>query len=106
MQKALEETSRRRTIQQEYNKKHNIIPRTIKTKIHALLELERASSVVKTDKASNELQNIINDPKKLKSYIDALRKQMRTCASNLEFEEATKLRDQIFTLEEALIELI
>jgi excinuclease ABC subunit B len=106
MQKALEETSRRRTIQQEYNKKHNIIPRTIKTKIHALLELERASSVVKTDKVSNELQNIINDPKKLKSYIEGLRKQMRTCASNLEFEEATKLRDQIFTLEEALIELI
>jgi excinuclease ABC subunit B len=106
MQKALEETSRRRTIQQEYNKKHNIIPTTIKTKIHALLELERASSVVKTDKVSNELQNIINDPKKLKSYIEGLRKQMRTCASNLEFEEATKLRDQIFTLEEALIELM
>jgi excinuclease ABC subunit B len=106
MQKALEETSRRRAIQQEYNKKHNIIPKTITTKIHTLLELERASSVVKTDKASNELQNIINDPKKLKSYIDGLRKQMRTCASNLEFEEATKLRDQIFTLEEALIELI
>ena len=105
MNKALQETSRRRSLQQEYNTKHNIIPKTITTKIHALLELERVSNIVKTNKNSIDVQNIITDPKKIKSYIEELRKQMRKCASDLEFEEATKLRDQILVLEEAIIEL-
>ena len=103
--KALQETSRRRNLQQEYNAKHNITPKTITTKIHALLELERISNVVKTNKDSIDIQNIITDPKKIKSYVEELRKQMRKYASDLEFELATKLRDKIAILEEALLEL-
>jgi excinuclease ABC subunit B len=102
--KALQETSRRRELQQEYNKKHNITPKTITSKVHALLELEKVGNIVKNNKNSID-ENIITNPKKIKSYIEELRKKMRKCASDLEFEEASKLRDQILTLEEALIEL-
>ena len=102
--KALHETSRRRKLQQEYNLQHNITPKTITSKVHALLELERVSSVVKTNKNSID-ESIITDPKKIKSYIEELCKKMRKCASDLEFEEASKLRDQILILEEALLEL-
>ena len=102
--KALHETSRRRKLQQEYNLQHNITPKTITSKVHALLELERVSSVVKTNKNSID-ESIITNPKKIKSYIEELRKKMRKCASDLEFEEASKLRDQILILEEALLEL-
>ncbi len=104
MNKALQETARRRTLQQEYNIIHNITPKTITSKIHALLELERVSNVVTTNKDSID-KNIITNPKKIKSYIEEIRKKMRICASNLEFEEASKFRDQILILEEALIEL-
>ena len=102
--KALKETSRRRQLQQEYNKKHNITPKTITSKVHALLELEKVGNIVKNNKNSID-ENIITNPKKIKSYIEELRKKMRKCASDLEFEEASKLRDQILILEEALIEL-
>ena len=61
-------------------------------------------NIVKNNKNSID-ENIITNPKKIKSYIEELRKKMRKCASDLEFEEASKLRDQILILEEALIEL-
>ena len=62
------------------------------------------TNIVKNNKNSID-ENIITNPKKIKSYIEELRKKMRKCASDLEFEEASKLRDQILILEEALIEL-
>lgn len=102
IERAVGETARRRKIQEEYNKENNITPKTITSKIHALTELEKVKDLIKTGKSS---ENIIRDPKKIASHVDELRRQMKKAASNLEFEEAAKLRDQISILEEALLEL-
>lgn len=99
--KALSETERRRKIQIEFNAEHGIIPKTIDRKIHALLELEKVSQK-EGDKQTHQL---LSNPAKFNSYIDKLKKEMRIAASNLQFEEAAKIRDQIKALEEARLEL-
>lgn len=99
--KAVSETLRRRQIQQEYNEKHGIIPKTINRAIHALAEFEKIDS--KLDK--KQAHTLFDNPAKLKTHIDKLKKEMLKAASNLEFEQAAKLRDQLKTLEEAALEL-
>jgi len=99
--KAVGETMRRRLIQQEYNEKHGIIPKTINRTIHALTELEKIGSKIDTKQA----HTLFDNPAKLKAHIDKLKKEMLKAASNLEFEQAAKLRDQLKTLEEAALEL-
>ncbi|KJV81359.1 excinuclease ABC subunit B [Rickettsia hoogstraalii str. RCCE3] len=99
--KALSETLRRRQIQQEYNEKHGIIPKTINRAIHTLAELEKVDS--KLDK--KQAHTLFDNPAKLKAHIDKLKKEMLKAVSNLEFEQAAKLRDQLKTLEEAALEL-
>ncbi|AAL02804.1 excinuclease ABC subunit UvrB [Rickettsia conorii] len=99
--KAVSETLRRRQIQQEYNEKHGIIPKTINRAIHALAEFEKIDS--KLDK--KQAHTLFDNPAKLKTHIDKLKKEMLKAASNLEFEQAVKLRDQLKTLEEAALEL-
>ena len=103
IEKALAETKRRREIQTQYNKKHNIIPKTVNTKIHALTELQRIKEITNSD--DKHIGNIISDPAKLQKIINTLRKNMQKAAKNLEFEEATKFRDQISALEESALEL-
>lgn len=104
MNKALSETSRRRALQQEYNTLHDIIPRTINNKTHALFELEKLSEATKSDQTikNNKDTKLLQDPKKIKSYIESLRKEMLKSASNLDFENAAKIRDQIANLEEVV----
>ncbi|QWB86251.1 UvrABC system protein B [Rickettsia parkeri] len=99
--KAVSETLRRRQIQQKYNEKHGIIPKTINRAIHALAEFEKIDS--KLDK--KQAHTLFDNPAKLKTHIDKLKKEMLKAASNLEFEQAVKLRDQLKTLEEAALEL-
>ncbi|EAA25677.1 excinuclease ABC subunit UvrB [Rickettsia sibirica] len=99
--KAVSETLRRRQIQQEYNEKHGIIPKTINRAIHTLAEFEKIDS--KLDK--KQAHTLFDNPAKLKTHIDKLKKEMLKAASNLEFEQAIKLRDQLKTLEEAALEL-
>ncbi len=99
--KAVSETMRRRSIQMEYNKQHAIIPKTIDKKIHALMELEKVNMMV----APEQSPYLLQDPAKLKSHLEKLKKEMRLLASDLEFERAAKIRDQIKVLEEAAIEL-
>ncbi|WP_017443304.1 excinuclease ABC subunit UvrB [Rickettsia gravesii] len=99
--KAVSETLRRRQIQQEYNEKHGITPKTINRAIHALAEFEKIDS--KLDK--KQAHTLFDNPAKLKTHIDKLKKEMLKAASNLEFEQAAKLRDQLKTLEEAALEL-
>jgi excinuclease ABC subunit B len=101
LEKALSETQRRRDAQMEYNIKHNITPKTISTKIHALEELQKVEEKI----GKKEAKNTISDPVKLSKYIENLRKEMKLAAKNLEFEEAAKIRDQINLLEEAALEL-
>jgi excinuclease ABC subunit B len=99
--KAVSETSRRRSLQKEYNEKHGVTPKTIDRKIHELVEFEKVNQAEGKDKANMLLSN----PAKLKTYIDKLKKQMYKAASNLEFEEAAKLRDEVKLLEEASLDL-
>ncbi|MCC8368517.1 MAG: excinuclease ABC subunit UvrB [Rickettsia endosymbiont of Oxypoda opaca] len=100
--KALSETLRRRDIQEEYNKKNNITPKTINRTIHALMELEKVDSKLQDKKQTHLL---FDNPAKLKAHIEKLKKEMYLAASNLEFERAANLRDQLKTLEEAALEL-
>lgn len=100
--KAVGETHRRRQVQQEYNQKHGIIPQTINHNIHALVELERLDSKLEDRQQINDL---FNTPAKLKTHINKLKKEMHHAASNLEFENAAKLRDRINVLEAAALEL-
>jgi excinuclease ABC subunit B len=99
IEKAVSATTKRREIQIAYNLEHGITPRTIDRKIHALIELEKVEKQVKG--ASHEL---LSDPRKLKIHVEKLKKEMRLAASNLEFEQAAHLRDQIRLLEEAGLE--
>ncbi len=101
IEKAVNETERRRKIQAEYNQKYSITPKTIERKIHALMELEKVAKVVDNKQSHKLLKN----DAQLKIHIDKLKKEMRTHASNLEFEQAAKIRDQIALLEEAFLEL-
>ncbi len=101
IEKAINETARRRKIQEAHNTKYGITPTTINRKIHALIELEKLDS--SPDK--NNTHKLFTDPSKLRSHIESLKKTMHKAASNLQFEEAAKLRDQIKLLEEAALDL-
>lgn len=101
LEKALSETERRRNLQAEYNKQHGIVPKTITSKIHALTELQKLEEA--TGDKADEVKHILANPEKLQKHIDALRKEMRQAAKNLEFEEAAKIRDKINVLEESAL---
>ena len=89
---AIDETDRRRNKQIFYNKKNGITPQSIKKDINNILEsvYEKDSYTVKVDKQGFETKKI-----DVKSYISSLEKEMLEHASNLEFEEAAKIRDKI-----------
>lgn len=104
MQYAMDETSRRREKQMAYNKENGITPESIRKNINDVLDsvFERADRVeVKRQIAglSDQQQEALESPDKLKSYITKLDKKMQEAASNLEFEEAAKYRDEIKRLE-------
>ena len=95
MDKAIKETMRRRTIQEEYNKEHGIIPQTIKKEIRDLISnvddnKEKQSSPKKKDK------------KELLKMIDEIEESMREAAKELAFERAMQLRDALFELKSEL----
>ncbi len=96
--KAVKETNRRRTIQIEYNKKNNINAKTIKKDINDILE-----SVYEKDYA--KVSTGFNIGGNLKKHLKTLNKKMKEAASNLEFEEAAKIRDEIRKLESTELEI-
>ena len=98
MQRAIDETNRRRQVQVEYNERHGIEPRSIVKAIKDLTDQvrkvaeEKAEYVVPTDMPKDELAHLV----------DQLEKQMKAAAAELEFEKAAILRDQILELRQAL----
>lgn len=98
MQVAIDETNRRRKIQQEFNEKHGITPKTVKKDVR---ELIRATHVAE-DEAEYEDKNLIDITKMPKKdrekVIEQMEKEMREAAKELNFERATELRDIIFEL--------
>ena len=100
---AIDETNRRRNKQISYNKKNGITPQSIKKDISNILEsvYEKDSYTVKVDNQGFETKK-----KDIKSYISGLEKEMLEHASNLEFEEAAKIRDKIKKMKLRDLELI
>ena len=98
IKKAIQETDRRRTIQIEYNKKNNIDAKSVKKEISDILESVYEKDYVKISEGSNIGGN-------LKKHLKALNKKMKEAASNLEFEEAAKIRDEIRKLESTELEI-
>ncbi len=90
MREAINETERRRSIQEKYNLEHNIIPKTIIKDIADVVSNETDKKIEKEEKLSK---------KERLDLIDNLTKEMKMAASNLDFERAMELRDIIFDLE-------
>jgi excinuclease ABC subunit B len=104
MQYAIDETNRRREKQLAYNEEHGITPLSIRKNIGDLLEGLREREAETEKRAtyaslSDKSQDALEDPAKLAKHIEKLRKDMRDAASNLEFEQAARIRDEIKKLE-------
>jgi len=96
MKFAIDETERRRKIQNEYNEEHGITPQTIHKKIHDVI-----SATVETKEENEKDQKVV--PKKLtkkerEKTIANIEKEMKKAAKDLDFERATELRDMLFEL--------
>jgi excinuclease ABC subunit B len=104
MSRAVEETKRRRLIQAEYNKKHGITPESIRKEIHNILDSVYESDYVTIPAVEEEVSEY-KTVEELEQYIDGLEEQMKEAASNLEFEEAARLRDEIRNLKEQRLEV-
>ena len=87
---AIKETERRRSIQEEYNQKHNIIPKTIQKEIRDL--------IANVDDEKKETKKPVYNKKEKQKMIEKLEKEMMEAARNLDFERATELRDIMFEL--------
>ena len=90
MEMAITETQRRRTIQMNYNKEHNIVPKTIVKKVGDILEISEKSEIQNKFKENKKLTQ--NEKNKL---INELTKEMKAAAKLLEFEHAAAIRDKI-----------
>lgn len=90
MEEAIFETERRRKIQNEYNRKNGIVPKTIVKEIQEVVSNETEKKVEREEKLSK---------KERMDLIDSLGREMKTAAANLDFERAMELRDIIFELE-------
>ena len=98
IEKAIEETDRRRKLQLSYNKKNNINAKSIKKEITDILE-----SIYEKDYTKIDVDRSIGH--NLKKHLKSLKKKMKEAAENLEFEEAAKIRDEIRKLEASELEI-
>jgi excinuclease ABC subunit B len=109
MQRAMDETERRRGIQQAFNKEHGITPKGIKKAVQDIMEGAAVTKVGKGQRKVAEPENKYLAEAESKSggdiwkQISLLEKRMFECAQNLEFEEAASIRDEIARLEERKI---
>lgn len=99
MAQAIDETKRRRTIQKAYNETHGITPIGIAKALHESLEMNEK---ITEEISPKEQYNSLTD-KQLSKEIKRLDSEMLLAASNLEFEKATKLRDEVKQMREALL---
>ncbi len=89
MKRAIDETNRRREIQMRYNKEHGITPTSIKKAVHDVIEISSKARPVKDGITAEELEEKIR----------IVTEQMKQAAMELEFEEAAKLRDELYRLQ-------
>ena len=103
MIKAIEETKRRRKIQEKFNNDNNITPKTIKRDISDILASIYENDRVNVELPENEEKHLVGN--NLKKHLDGLKKKMLNFAEDLNFEDAAKLRDEIKRLENNELEL-
>jgi len=101
MQKAMDETLRRRKIQQAYNEKNHITPKTIEKPVAPMIELPLKKSAKTENKSAAEMLKKLTKSQR-QNLIKDLTAQMREASKNLEFEKAAELRDIILRLEDNL----
>ena len=102
MRAAIDETNRRREIQQRYNEEHGITPQTIKKAVRDLIAISRAVSAGE-EEFRKDPESM--DARELEKLAKELTKKMRQAAAELNFEEAAKLRDRMKEVKQMLLEL-
>ena len=102
MRMAIDETERRRDLQEQYNKEHGITPQTIKKAVRDLISISK--EVAKTEATLQKAPESMNR-KELEKLIGDVQKQMKAAAAELNFEAAAQLRDQMIELKRNLAEL-
>ena len=102
MRVAIEETKRRREIQQAYNEEHHITPTTIKKAVRDLISISQAAEGV-TNEVTKDPESM--DEKELKKLVKELTKKMHQAAAELNFEEAAILRDRMVEIKKMLLQL-
>jgi excinuclease ABC subunit B len=102
MQHAIEETNRRRQIQQEYNEVHGITPTTIQKKVRDLISISK-----KAEKSLSEMEKDMESMSRqeLEELVKKITKQMHTAAAELNFEQAAQLRDKMMEIKKQLLDM-
>jgi excinuclease ABC subunit B len=108
MQQAIDETERRRTKQQAFNKQHNIVPKTIFKSVTDILEISIPGSGGSISSARAKVAEPANEykamtPKQAAKALKQLEEKMYQHAKNLEFEDAARIRDQIKLLQAEMV---
>ncbi len=99
MREAIDETERRRVIQQRYNQEHGITPTTIKKAVRDVIAISKAS--IKDSKTWDKDPESMSEDE-LKKLVRELERQMRKAAAELEFEQAAILRDRLVEINKLL----
>jgi excinuclease ABC subunit B len=102
MRAAIQETERRRAIQEAYNQEHGITPASIKKAVRGLISILKAADPA-ADKDEKELQSM--DEKELDKLVSEISKQMHKAAAELDFETAAQLRDKMIEVKKHLLEI-
>lgn len=98
MRAAMDETERRRTIQNRYNEEHGITPKSVQKSVRAVIEATKPAEERHKGKKPLEMTQ-----KELKAYVKELETEMKQAAADLQFERAAQLRDQIFEYKTRLV---
>ncbi|MGN1188053.1 MAG: excinuclease ABC subunit UvrB, partial [Lachnospiraceae bacterium] len=101
MRNAIDETNRRREIQQRYNEEHGITPTTIKKAVRDLIAISKAASEPKAD-MEKDIESMSRQ--ELDKLLKELNKRMHKAAAELDFETAAELRDRIIEIKKSMLE--
>lgn len=102
MRRAIDETNRRRAIQDKYNKEHGITPTTIKKKVRDIISISQKAQE-DTYEVAKDVESM--NKKELQELIKKVQKDMKTAATELNFERAAELRDYMIELKKSLNEI-
>lgn len=102
MRNAIDETNRRRTIQQKYNEEHGITPQTIKKAVRDLISISKS---IAKEEARFEKDPESMSRKELEKLIADIQKKMKKAAAELDFETAAELRDKMMELKTQLLKM-